>query len=380
MRISLSSLSLLTSTLVVFTLSGCSKPADPPEVVRPVRAMQLAPAGANDGTWYSGEIRPRVESRLGFRVGGKIVKRLVDVGATVKPGQVLASLDPRDLQLQSTSAEAQMQAAATDRTVADADLKRYDELKRQGFISGAQLEQKQNAASAARARFDQAAANLKVQGNQTGYANLVADADGVVTAVDAEAGQVVTVGQSVVRVAQTGQRELAVSVPEQVVASIAPGSPASIALWSRPDAKLKGRVREIAPAADATTRTYAVRVSLSDAPRFVLIGMTGSVRFGEGVEGKRPPVAPLSALYRGGGAAGNQSSLWIIDAKTLRVRLVPVTVGAATGNSVAIESGANAGDWIVTAGVNLLKPDQRVAILADSISDMPASTGPAPKP
>ena len=365
----------------VALLSACGKPAEPVEVVRPVRAVRLASPTVDEGTWYSGEVRPRVESRLGFRVAGKIVRRVVDVGATVKAGQVLAALDPRDLQLQNASAEAQLAATRTDVATADADLRRHRELQGQGFISGALLEQKQNAAAAAHSRYDQAIANLRVQGNQAGYATLVADADGVVTGVDAEVGQVVTIGQSVVRVAQTRERELAVAVPEQVVASLAPGSPASLALWSRPGTRLEGKVREIAPAADAATRTYAVRVAIPAAPDFVLIGMTGSVRFGDGAVGRRPPVAPLSALFRASGAGKERSSqqsasLWVIDPQTLRVRAVDVTLGAPVGNSVTIEDGARAGDWIVTAGVNLLKADQRVSILADAVSGTPSGTIP----
>ena len=212
--------------VTAMALTACSRPEPAQEPVRSVKVLAVGLDEIRTGHEFAGEVRPRVESKLGFRVAGKITQRQVELGQRVKAGQVLARLDPRDYQLAADAARAQVAAASTNRDLAAADFKRYSLLKDQNFISGAELERRETALKAAQAQLDQAKAQLAAQGNQAGYANLVADVSGVVTAVEAEAGQVVTAGMTVVRIAQDGAREVVFSVPEDQVAAIRPGSDA----------------------------------------------------------------------------------------------------------------------------------------------------------
>jgi RND family efflux transporter MFP subunit len=184
---------------------------------------------------FSGEVRARVESRLGFRLNGKLAKRMVEVGQSVKVGQVLAQLDPSDLQLAVDSARAQAEAARTQRDLAAADFKRFQALKEQNFISGAELERRDAALKAAQAQLEQAQAQLAVQSNQAAYTSLRADASGVVTAVEAEVGQVLAAGATVLRVAADGPREVQFSVPEDKITAIKTGQKVIMRPWAQPD-------------------------------------------------------------------------------------------------------------------------------------------------
>jgi multidrug efflux system membrane fusion protein len=205
-------------------LAGCSKSAPPPEPVRPVRAMVLSAGGAAASAAFSGDVRPRYESRLGFRVAGKISARQVDVGNVVKRGQVLMQLDPQDLRLGQVQAQASLRAAQTEAELAAAELKRYQGLREQNFVSQAVLDQKAAAARSSQSSAEAARAALRNQSNQTGYARLASDTDGVVTGIDAEVGQVVQAGTPVVRVARTDEKEVVIGVPEDQVGGCAWGS------------------------------------------------------------------------------------------------------------------------------------------------------------
>ena len=200
--------------------------------MRSVKVLTVGVGAFESGVEYAGEVRARVESRLGFRVAGKITQRTVEVGQRVKAGQLLAQLDPHDYQLAADAGRAQVAAAATQRDLAAADLKRYKELKEQNFISGAELERREATLKAAQATLDQAQAQLAGQGNQTGYTRLVADVSGVVTAVEAEAGQVVAAGTPVVRIAQDGPRDVVFAVPEDKLARLPVGSGVAVRSWS----------------------------------------------------------------------------------------------------------------------------------------------------
>jgi len=230
---------LLTAALL---LAGCSKHEAAPEPVRAVKLMTVGVSAYQTGIEYAGEVRPRVESRLGFRVAGKIVRRHVELGQTVRVGQLLAELDARDLRLAADAAQAQVAAATTNRDLAQADLRRYRELREQNFISGAELERRDASFKAAQAQLDQAQAQLAAQGNQTGYARLVADVAGVVTAVEAEPGQVVAAGTPVIRLAQGGVRDVVFAVPEGRVREVKVGSPVQVRVWSS-DEDIPGAVR-----------------------------------------------------------------------------------------------------------------------------------------
>ncbi len=352
-------------------LAGCGKEQSKAPEVRPVRTMTVVSEQAAGTVEFSGDVRPRIESRLGFRVPGKIIARLVDVGATVRKGQVLARLDPTDLALAQQSAQAQLQAAKTDRDLAAADLKRFSELFAKGFISAAEQQRHQANYDAAQARYDQAAAGYRNQSNQAAYATLEADADGVVTGVDAEVGQVVSAGQPVVRVAQTAEKEVVVGIPEDQVDTLRKSPDVRIELWADPSRSLPGKVREIAPAADPVTRTYTVKITVPNPPPDLKLGMTAVATFvrpGGGADSGGMGVrVPITALLQEQG----KNVVWLYDAASQTVKPVPVTVSAPRDNVLLVTGGLSPGQTIVTAGVHLLKAGQRVMPMA--AADQPSA-------
>jgi RND family efflux transporter MFP subunit len=345
----------LLATLAAALLAACSKPAPPTEDIRPVRAIVVSSSNIGVNAEFSGEVRARVESRLGFRVGGKIAARKVDVGDTVRRGQVLMQLDPQDLRLSQAQAAASLRAAETTRDLAKAELKRYQELRSQNFVSQAVLDEKQAALRAAQASVDAAQASFRGQSNQAGYASLVADVDGVVTGVDAEVGQVVAPGTPVVRVAKSGDKEIVIGIPEDKVDSLRRVQDVTVRTWARPELRLPGKVREVSPVADPATRTYAVKVAVPDSAD-VKLGMTALVRFASTTPDARM-IVPLSALHQEKGV----TSVWLVE--NGKVRLVPVKVADMAGNDVVLSAGVQPGQTVVTAGVNLLKAGQKVTIL-----------------
>jgi RND family efflux transporter MFP subunit len=355
----------LVLTLVLALLAACSKEAPPPEDVRPVRAMQLAAGGAQTRTEFSGDVRPRYESRLGFRVAGKISARKVDVGATVKRGTLLMQLDPQDLRLGQVQATANLRAAQTNAELARAELKRYQDLRAQNFVSQAVLDQKIAAARSSQASVEAARALSSEQANQTGYANLESDTDGVVTGIDAEVGQVVAPGTPVVRVARTDEKEVVIGVPEDQVDELRKVHEVKVRLWADPNRSIAGKIREVAPVADPATRTYTVKVSIP-ASEDVRLGMTAVVELVQQASGGAQLRAPLSSLVQNKGA----SSVWVIENVNgaQQVRLQPVQVGGVAGNEVLLSSGVRPGQQIVTAGVNLLKNGQKVRILTADVA------------
>jgi RND family efflux transporter MFP subunit len=360
---------LATASLALsLVLAGCSKPVEKVEEVRPVRAIKMTAANSRTVAQFSGEIRARYESRLGFRVGGKIVARKVDVGAMVKRGQLLMQLDPQDLQLAQSQANAALGAAESNLELAKAELARYKDLREKNFVSQAVLDAKETAYRSARATRDQAAAALRTQRNQTGYGNLVADVDGVVTGIDAETGQVVAAGTPVVRLAQLGEKEVVISIPEDQVDVLRKVSDVTVRTWANPDEALPGKLRELSPVADTATRTYTAKISLPKAPEDVRLGMTAYVTFS--ANGENPMLkVPLTALVQNQGA----SAVWLVENGT--VRLVPVQLAGASGNEMLIASGLNAGQVVVTAGVHLLKPGQKVTVLdAEPVAQNNAGT------
>ena len=341
----------------VFLLAACSKPAPPEEPIRAVKITTVGLDSMRSGAEFAGEVRARVESRLGFRVGGKIVRRQAELGQRVKPGDVLAQLDPQDYQLAAQAASAQVAAARTNRDLAAADFKRYKELRDQNFISGAELERRESTLKAAQAQLEQAQAQLSGQGNQAAYTRLVADVAGVVTAVEAEPGQVVTAGTPVVRIAQDGPRDVVFAVPEDRVALIKTGSGVDVRLWST-NATFKGVVREVAASTDPITRTFGVKVSL-DVKDAVALGTTVTVApqaFDH--SGVQVIKLPTSAFRQD----GKQSAVWVLEPASMTVRLQPVQIATADGNEVVIAGGLQPGMRVVVAGVHVLSPGQKVTI------------------
>lgn len=337
-------------------LAACSKEVPKTEDIRPVRAMVLQASDIDVNSEFSGEVRARVESRLGFRVGGKIVSRKVELGSMVKRGQVLMELDPQDLKLSQAQAMAALRAAETTRDLANAELKRYQELREKNFVSQAILDAKLSAAKSAQAQVDSAQAAYRGMSNQAGYASLVSDIDGVVTAVDAEVGQVVAPGTPVVRLAKTDEKEIVFGVPEDKVDTLRAISDVHVRLWASPEKSVPGKIREISPVADPFTRTYAFRVSIPASLSEAKLGMTALVAFASRTPQPQIKV-PLTALFHEKSA----TSVWVVENGV--VRLVPVTVSGVSGNDLVLGSGVKAGQTVVTAGVNLLKPGQKVTIL-----------------
>jgi RND family efflux transporter MFP subunit len=354
---------LIPALVLLAALTACSKDAPPPEDVRPVRAMTLAAGGVHATAEFSGDVRPRYESRLGFRVAGKISARKVDVGSIVKRGTLLMQLDPQDLRLGQAQAQASLRAAQTNADLARAELKRYQDLRSQNFVSQAVLDQKIAASHSSQANVEAARAQLREQANQTGYASLESDTDGVVTGIDAEVGQVVSAGAPVVRVARTDEKEVVIGVPEDQVDELRQAGEVAVRLWADPNRSISGKIRELSPVADPATRTYTVKVSIPPSEE-VRLGMTAVVQVVRQTAAARDGQlrAPLSSLVQNKGA----SSVWVIENGV--VRLQKVDVGGVSGNDVLLTGGVKAGQAIVTAGVNLLKNGQKVKILSADVA------------
>jgi len=270
---------------------------------------------------------------------------------------VLAQLDPQDYKLSVDAARAQVAAAATNRDLAAADFKRYKELRDQNFISSSELERHDTTLKAAQAQWDQAQAQLSGQGNQVAYTTLVADVSGVVTSVDAEAGQVVAAGTSVIRIAQDGARDVLFAVPEDKVQALHLGSRAEVTLWAS-HTTLPATVRELAASADPVTRTYAVKLGL-DAKDALPLGSTVSVTVAAlGHGGLAVMKLPTNAFFRD----GSKSAVWVLDTRSMTVQLTPVEIATADGNEVVVSSGIAPGMQVVSAGVHVLQPGQKVTL------------------
>ncbi len=353
---------IVTAALV---LSACSRPPAPQEPIRSVKLLTVGTGNVVARSEYAGEVRARTESRLGFRVGGKLVQRPAEVGQRVKPGQLLAQLDAQDFALSSQAAQAQVSAAQTQRDLAAADLKRYQDLQAQGFVSGAEIERRQATLQSAEATLRQAKAQGAVQGNQAGYARLLADGAGVVLSVDAEVGQVVAAGTPVVRVARDGARDVVIAVPEDRVAQMRPGATAQVRLWAGAGAApgavapLEARVREVGASADVATRTYQVKLSLPDGAA-VPLGATAYVTLGGASDAPAVIKLPTSALARSDQGDRQGSAVWVFDAAASTVQPRPVQVAGADGNEMVIVAGLKPGEEVVATGVHVLSPGQKV--------------------
>jgi membrane fusion protein, multidrug efflux system len=358
--------SLPLAVLPLWVLVGCGQSAPTDEPVRAVKLMTVQAVGVDGVQEFSGEVKARTEVRLGFRVGGKLAQRVVDVGQSVQPGQLLAVLDPQDFQLSVQAAQAGVGAAQTQRDLAAADLKRYETLRDQGFVSNADIERRQTVLRAAEATLAQAQAQAGVQTNQSTYTRMLADAAAVVVAVEAEPGQVLAAGAPVVRLAHNGLRDVVFSVPEGVVAQVRTGQTVAVSLWSEGEAGVErsGQVREVAASADAATRTYAVKVSLSGTDQPPL-GATATVRWGAvAAKGAKTIQLPSSALWKQGGG----QAVWVFDASTQTVKARTVQVAGLNGNQVVLAGGLQLGEEVVSVGAHVLSEGQKVLRYAPSAS------------
>jgi multidrug efflux system membrane fusion protein len=364
--------STVLACVAALALVACSKPEPPQEPIRAVKLLTVGLDTLNLSSEFAGDVRARTESRLGFRVGGKLLQRPVEVGQRVQSGALLAQLDGSDLALVSQAAQAQVSAALTQRNLAAADLKRFTDLKAQGFVSGAEIERRQATLQAAEASLRQVQAQGSVQSNQASYARLLADGPGVVVAVEAEVGQVVVAGAPVVRIARDGARDVVFVVPEDRLAQLRPGLVAQVRLWAsgaaavpgQPVPSVPGVVREIAAVADPLTRTYQVRLALPDQAQ-VPLGATAYVTLPAPVGAPEQAIKlPTSALMNDAAQGPSGSAVWVFDPASSTVQQRPVVVAGADGNEVVIASGLKPGEEVVAAGVHVLAPGQKVTRFA----------------
>jgi RND family efflux transporter MFP subunit len=304
-----------------------------------------------------GTVRPRIETDLGFRVAGKVARRLVEVGEAVRPGQPLAILDETDLKLQAEQAEAEKRAATATLAQAQAAERRAIDLRKQGWSTDAALDQARAAAEEVRGRLARAERGVELTNNSLSYATLLADGAGVVTATLIEPGQVVAAGQGAIRIARSGEKEVVVAVPETLLAR-ARSATASVVLWSSPDRRYAVKLRELAPTADVMTRTYLAKFSLEEGCKEAELGMTATVALAE-TTGERVARVPLSALFN----QGTGPALYVVDDKTGALRLQGVTVKAYEARDVLVTGGVAEGDKVVALGAQKLDPAQRVRIV-----------------
>lgn len=349
-------------------LAACSKQEAPQE---PVRAVKVTTVSAGEHPVvgeFSAEVRARVESRLGFQVAGKLLDRPAELGQRVKAGQLLARIDAQDYQLALQAAQAQVNSAQSQRDLAFADVQRFESLKAQNFISGAELERRQTSLKAAEASLQQAQAQAQTLGNQAGYTRLTASHAGVITGVEAEVGQVLAAGQPVVRLAHDGPRDAVFSVSEAMFLALKPGQAMQAVLLSTGQS-LKGQVRELAASADPVTRTYQVKLALQASERLPL-GATVHVLAPEWKGSQTAAIKlPTSALAQQG--AG--TVVWVLDEARMTVNTQAVELGAVVGNEVVITAGLQAGQKVVTAGVHVLSPGQKVTVFGASPATAPAA-------
>ncbi len=354
-------LPLALSLAACLALVACGKEPAAAEPVRAVRTLtvgQLAGAVTRD---YAAEVHARVESRLAFRVGGKITQRPVNLGDRVKGGQALAQVDPADLRFGQDAARAGLTAAQVNYEQTAADYKRYESLREQGFISAAELERRNSGLQAAKAQFDQARAQAGLQSNQAAYAALAADAPGVITAVYADVGAVVGAGTPVVALAHDGPRDVVFAVPEDQLAIFRKlqGKPGGVGvtLWGG-SATIAATVREVAAAADPASRTFQVKADLPAGA--AELGQTATVH----VE-LAPADGKLRLPLQAVAGHDNQSHVWLLDKATMKVREQPIVVLRAEGDTLVLDSGLKAGDIVVTAGAHVLTPGQQVSLYVE---------------
>lgn len=348
---------LLALVAVLALLSGCGRQTAPPEAARPVLTQVVEETSADEVLTYSGEVRSRYETALAFRIPGKITARLVDTGAMVRAGQVLARIDPADTALSAAATSAQLDLAA-------ADLQRFRNLRERNFVSEAALDAKETTFKAARVQNDLAR-------NQSSYTELKADQPGVVGLISAEVGQVVAAGQTVMRLARADTLEVAIAIPEVRMPEVHALGAAEVSLWADAQASYAGTLREVSPIADPVTRTYAARVSIRDPDSRVLLGMTAKVRFLR-PDGKARLTVPLTAIFQHDG----RPALWVVNADQ-SVVLRPVSVASYREDTAVLAGGVEAGERVVVAGVHKLTNGDRIAVIspANSLTAPPSGSG-----
>jgi RND family efflux transporter MFP subunit len=347
-------LALATLTL----LSACRSGDDAPVAeVRPVRAITIETRAVGDVVALTGRVQAQTEINQSFRIDGRLIERTVDVGDNVRPGQLLARLDPQNEQSGLQAARAQLVAAQAQLVEARNNHQRMRDLVAENAVSRAAFDQAVALLQTAESQVEAVRANLDVAENRLSYTRLFADVAGVVTSRGPEPGEVVSAGRMVVQVAREGSRDAVFDVPAQVKESAPRNSDITVALVDDPRVTAAGKVREVSPRADPVTGTFPVRVQLIDPPPAMRLGTTVTARV------KLDAVAgitiPAAALVR----AEGKTAVWVFDAKTGTVALRNITVRASDATAVQVASGLNPGDVVVTAGVHALRPGQKVRLL-----------------
>ena len=340
---------------LAFSLTGCSNKEVIKEEIPLVRSEIIKMDATGPITNYSGEVRGRYETQLAFQVSGKIIKRRVELGSVVNPGDVLMEIDGKNIQQTVNIGGAQVASAQSQLSLATANLERYRILREQGAISQAQLDQYQNAYEVSVAAVRQSTAQYTQGENQLGYSTLVADSSGVISKISAEAGQVVSAGQGVATLVKSGEREIEINVPENQIEQIRNVQQANISFWALPGVVAQGKVREISPIADTVSRTYKVRGSLMNPPAGMNLGMTANVAV-PSAGNQNGIYIPLTAIYQ----TSQVPNVWVI--KDGIVNLRPVKVGGFGDGKVQILEGLQGGEMIVTAGTQKLREGQKVRV------------------
>ena len=349
----------LAPAFLGLALAGCNDSvAQKSEPPRSVLVATVHYQSQSPDRNFVGTVRPRIESDLGFRVAGKVARRLVEVGSLVEAGQPLVVLDEVDLKLQAEQADAEFRAATSVQAQAEAAETRSKELRAKGWATDAQMDQARATADEARARLNRAQRSVELNRNSLSYATLVADAPGVVTATLIEPGQVVASGQAAIRVARLAEKEVVVAIPETLLAR-AKADDARVSVWSEPGKQYVAKLRELAPAADPTTRTYLAKFSVPGAGDEVRLGMTATLVLSD-VQSERAARLPLAALFN----QGDGPSLYVADANTGALTLKRVSVKAYESKDVLISAGVEEGAKVVALGVQKLDPAQKVKVVS----------------
>ncbi|MBC3421565.1 efflux RND transporter periplasmic adaptor subunit [Pseudomonas sp. RW3S2] len=336
----------------VLLLTACGQEAAAPAAPRPALVIQPQPTGASANS-YPGEVRARFEPELAFRIGGKVSKRLVEEGQRVRADQPLAELDPQDVRLQLEANRAQMAAAEANLSLVRAERDRYQKLLDRQMVSHSQFDNAENLYRAGLARLKQAKAQFDVAGNQAEYAVLRAPQNGVIAKRQVEVGQVVAAGQTVFTLAADGEREVAIGLPEQQFARFTVGQAVTVELWSHPEQRFEGRIRELSPAADPRSRTFAARIAFTSTQAPAELGQSARVYI---AHAERSPLSvPLSAVT----AEQGQAYVWRVG-KDNRLERAPVRLGPYGADSVPVLEGLGVNDWVVAAGGHVLREGQEV--------------------
>jgi RND family efflux transporter MFP subunit len=342
-------------------MTACSEKKEaPPPPPRTVRVVEIELAGADLGGQASGVIQSRYNAQVGFLVGGRLIERRADIGMIVNQGDTLASLDAADFKNKLAAAQSQVVSAKSEIAQAAPQEARLRSLLKDGFTTQADYDRALSSLNVAKAKLDEAQANLRLAQDQVKYTTLVADTAGAITATGADPGQVVNPGQMIVQISQLEAREGVFSISERAVAFVRQGLLVHIALQSDPSIGIDGTVREISPTADPTTGTYAVKVAMPDAPDVMRLGaaVTGTVEF----KGDNVAIIPTSALLQ----TGDQPAVWVVAPAEKVVHRRAVKVMRFDSDSVTISEGLKDGELVVTAGVNWLAEDEKVSLPAET--------------